>query len=96
MSKTALINDLTTKTGLSKGQVSEVLDALAAVGIDALKAGDEFTIPGLVKISTKAKPATEERMGINPFTKATITIAAKPASKTIKAKPLPALKKAVG
>ena len=96
MSKTQLINDLTTKTGLSKGQVSEVLEALTVAGVDALKAGEEFTIPGLVKISTKVKPATEERQGVNPFTKQPITIAAKPASKAVKARPIPALKKALG
>jgi hypothetical protein len=41
------------------------------------------------------KPATEEREGINPFTKELMTFKAKPASKVVRARPIKALKDAV-
>ena len=42
------------------------------------------------------KPATKQRPGINPFTKEPITIAAKPASKKVRARPVKAIKDVVG
>ncbi|WP_414645576.1 hypothetical protein [Bradyrhizobium sp. 6(2017)] len=41
------------------------------------------------------KPATEARMGVNPFTKEPMQFAAKPASKSVKASPLKVAKDAV-
>jgi nucleoid DNA-binding protein len=37
--------------GLSKRAVAEILDALAILGLDELAEGEDFQIPGLVKIS---------------------------------------------
>jgi DNA-binding protein HU-beta len=51
-----------------------------------------FTIPGLMKLQVVRKPATEEREGINPFTKEPTILKAKPASKQVKIKPVKALK----
>jgi DNA-binding protein HU-beta len=39
--------------------------------------------------------ATKERQGINPFTKEPITIAAKPPSKKVRARPVKAIKDVV-
>jgi len=39
-------------------------------------------------MSVVNKPATEARMGVNPFTKEPMQFAAKPASKSVKASPL--------
>ncbi len=52
-------------------------------------------IPGFVKMSVVNKPATEARMGVNPFTKEPMQFAAKPASKSVKASPLKVAKDAV-
>jgi DNA-binding protein HU-beta len=41
------------------------------------------------------KPATKARQGVNPFTKQPITIPAKPASKSVRARPIKAIKEAV-
>jgi len=51
-----------------------------------------FTIPGLMKLTVVHKPATEEREGINPFTKEPTIFKAKPASGKVKIQPLKALK----
>ena len=63
---------------------------------DLSKAGSGiFTVPGLMRITVKRKPATKARPGINPFTKEPITIKAKPARKVLKARPVKAAKDAV-
>ena len=51
-----------------------------------------FTVPGLMKIFIKNKPATKAKPGKNPFTGEAITIKAKPASRVIKIRPLKSLK----
>ena len=50
--KTAILNEIATKTDLSKKQVSAVLDELAVVIERHIKkrAVGEFTLPGLLKI----------------------------------------------
>ena len=51
-----------------------------------------FSIPGLCKIVVQHKPATKERMGINPFTKEEQVFKAKPARNVVKVRPLKNLK----
>jgi len=80
---------------LTKNDINAVLDGLNAVVIADLKANGTASIPGLVKFKAVQKAATEERPGINPFTKQAVTIPAKPASTKVKASPLKVLKEAV-
>merc|ERR1712045_793533 len=58
MSKGGLADVLATSAELKKGVVSKILDKLAEVGTAEVKKG-VFTIPGLVRIKTKKKPATK-------------------------------------
>ena len=51
-----------------------------------------FTIPGLVKLTVRKKPAVKARKGVNPFTGEEMMFKAKPASKVVKAVPLKAVK----
>lgn len=51
----AAIVDHKTNTGLSKVAVNFVLDTLGEVVHDALKRGDEVTLPGICKISSKLR-----------------------------------------
>lgn len=95
LTKTQVIAELSEQTELSKKQVAAVFDALSSLVAKQLvgrASPGEMTIPGLLKLKTVKKPATKEREGINPFTKEPITIAAKPASKKVKALALKALK----
>ena len=80
---------------MSKEDVKSVIEHLATVGHKVMKESGEFTLPGFAKFSVVVKPATEARMGVNPFTKEPMQFAAKPASKVIKARPLKAAKDAV-
>jgi nucleoid DNA-binding protein len=81
--------------GTTKKQVAAILDALTAVAHAELKTSGLFTLPGFAKFRVIKKPATKARQGINPFTKQPQTFAAKPASKSVRARPIKAIKSAV-
>lgn len=92
--KTQITNDIAENTGLTRKQVTDVLESLSSVIERHLhkKGAGEFVLPGLLKIKTVKKPATKARKGINPFTGEETTFKAKPASIAVKAQPLKKLK----
>jgi nucleoid DNA-binding protein len=98
MTKSAFIEAVTNKLGdgVAKKQVSTVLETMIEVAHKELKKSGSFVLPGFAKFVVVKKPATKERQGINPFTKEPITIAAKPASKKVRARPVKAIKDVVG
>ena len=93
-SKTQILDQIATDTGLTRKQVGAVIDGLGSIigGHLDKKGVGEFVLPGLLKISTVKKPAVKARKGINPFTKEEVTFKAKPASTAVKVRPLKALK----
>jgi nucleoid DNA-binding protein len=95
--KTEILKTLVEKTGVSKKDVTNVLEQLMElIKHDLGKKGPGlFTIPGMVKFKVINKPATKERMGINPQTKEPMLIKAKPARKVVKAQVLKGLKEVV-
>jgi DNA-binding protein HU-beta len=96
ISKSGLVNALVEDCGeLSRKQVKAVLDALADIAHKELKKSGMFTMPGFAKFRVVKKPATKAREGINPFTKEKQTFAAKPASKSVRARAIKAIKDAV-
>jgi DNA-binding protein HU-beta len=72
LTKSQTAAKLSDVTGLSKKQVNEFFDSLAALAYKEAK--NSFTVPGLGKIVLVQRKA---RMGRNPATGATIKIAAK-------------------
>ncbi len=96
LSKSALINAVVEATGdVTRKQVKAIIDALSDVAYKELKKSGVFTLPGFAKFRVVKKPATKARQGINPFTKQPTTFAAKPASKSVRARPIKAIKDAV-
>lgn len=98
MSKSQLINAIVEATAdaeLTRKQVKMVLESLVDVGHKELKKSGLFTVPGFAKFRVIKKPATKARQGINPFTKEPMTFAAKPASKSVRARPIKLVKDAV-
>lgn len=96
MNKTTLINELATNTELSTKQIKAVLDELATT-IERHLTQDgagQFTLPGLLKISTVVKPARPAQQGVpNPFKPGELMdVAAKPASTKVKVTALKKLK----
>ena len=95
MSKSEFINTLAEKTGMNRKQATATLNTLNALAVEQLSTNGELVIPGLVKLNVATRPATQEREGINPFTKQPMVFKAKPARKVVKAHPVKALKDAV-
>jgi len=95
--KSEIFSTIAEDTGLTKKQVSEVFDSLDKVIEKNLssRGPQVFTLPGLCKMTVKKKPATKARPGKNPFTGEDIMIKAKPASKTVRIRPLKNLKEMV-
>ncbi|MEX1666812.1 MULTISPECIES: HU family DNA-binding protein [Zhongshania] len=94
MTKTQILTEIAENTNLTRKQVGEVLEELEVLIERSVKkrALGEFTIPGLMKITTVKKPATKARKGINPFTGEETMFKAKPASVAVKVRPLKKLK----
>ena len=97
MTKSETFAQLATATNLSKKQVGEVFDALGALIKKELgkKGPGVFTLPGLLKLTRKHKPATKAHRGINRFTKLEQDFPAKPAHSVVRARPLKSLKEMV-
>jgi nucleoid DNA-binding protein len=98
LSKSAILQAVTDTIGeeLSRKQVKLVIDTLTAVGHRELKKTGVFVLPGFAKFVVVKKPARPAREGINPFTKEKQKFPAKPASKGVRARPVKAVKDAVG
>jgi DNA-binding protein HU-beta len=96
ISKSALVNAVVEQSGeLTRKQVKTVLETLADIAYKELKKNGIFTMPGFAKFRVVKKPATKARQGINPFTKQPTVFAAKPASKSVRARPIKAIKDAM-
>lgn len=74
MNKSELIEKIAAGAGLSKVDAKKALDATVAAIKDALLAGDKISLVGFGTFAINERPARE---GVNPATKAKITIAAK-------------------
>ena len=97
LSKSALIQSVVESLGedVSRKDVKSVLEALTEIGHKELKKSGLFVLPGFAKFVVVKKPARPARKGINPFTKEPTVFAAKPASKTVRARAIKAIKDAV-
>lgn len=94
LTKTEIIQALADGTGLTKQQVNQLLEEMTrligtSLGPDG---AGSFTLPGLLKIVARVKPAQPERMGTNPFTKQPQLFPAKPETRTVKVTALKGLK----
>ncbi|MEE4190547.1 MAG: HU family DNA-binding protein [Halieaceae bacterium] len=94
MTKSQIVGSIADSTGLNKKQVSEVMDELESLIERSIKKRSigEFTLPGLMKITTVKKPARKARKGINPFTGEETVFKAKPASVAVRVRPLKKMK----
>ncbi len=96
MTKTGILSEISTNTGLSRKQVTAVMDELESIIERHVKkrGPGEFSLPGLLKIKTVKKPAQRARKGVpNPFKPGeTMDVPAKPASVRVRVTPLKKLK----
>ncbi len=94
LTKSQMMTEIATNTGLSRKEVGAVFEELELLIQRSIKKRSlgEFTIPGLMKVTTVKKPARKARKGINPFTGEETVFKAKPASTAVKVRPLKKLK----
>jgi len=94
LTKTEIYTHLSEQTELSKRDVKGIFDELTTLAGKHLgsRGPGQFTIPGLCKMTVKVRPARKARKGVNPFTGEEMTFKAKPKSKTVKIRPVKALK----
>ena len=83
-------------TGLTRKQVVEVLDSFTDVMVKSIKKNGSFNMIGLAKMTLVKKPAVKGgKLVRNPFTGEMVKQKPKPASKTVKIRPMKALKDAL-
>ena len=70
MTKSQIVASVADSTGLTKKQVASVMEEMDTLIERSIKKRSigEFTIPGMMKITTVKKPAKKARKGIIPFT----------------------------
>jgi nucleoid DNA-binding protein len=95
--KGQIYSALADSTGLKRKEVAAIFEEMAGlIKKDLGRRGPGvFTVPGLLKLKVKRKPATKARKGINPFTGEEMMFKAKPARNVVKALPLKTLKEMV-
>lgn len=93
--KSELVTALAADSELDRNSVRAVLSSLEGVIQENLVKAKTFNLHGVCKMIIKKKPATKARKGINPFTGEEMMFKAKPASQTVRIRPLKNLKEAV-
>jgi DNA-binding protein HU-beta len=95
LTQTQLITALAERAELSKPEAKRALAALEEIVLAELGNAEKVRIGGLAQLTVRVKPATKKRQGRNPATGEQITIAAKPASVDLRARPLAKAKAAL-
>jgi nucleoid DNA-binding protein len=90
--RSSTLSHIADSTGITKKDVSTVIDSLKGVVEAHVKAGKIFTLPGVLKVKVTRKPATKARKGVNPFTGQEMMFKAKPARNVVKIQALKSLK----
>lgn len=92
--KSQILNELSVLTGITRKQASSAIEELGGIiGRHIGKNGPGmFVLPGMLKVSTKKKPAVKAGMRKHPITGEMIMGKAKPASVTVRVRALKKLK----
>ena len=88
LTQAQLVTAVAERTQLSKSDAKRALAALDEVVLEELGNAQKVRIGGLVQLTVRVKPAQKPRKGRNPATGEEITVAAKPASVDLRARPL--------
>ena len=95
LTQTQLAAAVADRAEISKAEAKRVLDALDSIVLEELGNAQKVRLGGLVQLTVRVKPAQKARKGRNPATGEEITIAAKPASVDLRARPLAKAKAAL-
>jgi DNA-binding protein HU-beta len=95
LTQAQLVTAVADRADISKAEAKRVLEALDEIVLEQLGNAEKVRIGGIVQLTVRVKPATKKRTGRNPATGEEITIAAKPASVDVRARPLAKAKNAL-
>jgi DNA-binding protein HU-beta len=95
LTQTQLAAAVAERAELGRADAKRALEALEEVVLAEVGNAQKVRLGGLVQLTVRVKPATKKRQGRNPATGETITIAAKPASVDVRARPLAKAKAAL-
>jgi DNA-binding protein HU-beta len=95
LTQSQLVNEVAERADLSRRDAKAALEALENVVLEELANAEKVRIGGVVQLVVRVKEPTKARPGRNPATGEEITIAPKPASVTVRARPLAKAKAAL-
>src|SRR6516165_3844252 len=95
LTQAQLVTAVADKAEMSKAEAKRAVEALEEIVLAELGNAEKVRIGGIVQLTVRVKPATKKRTGRNPATGEEITIAAKPASVDVRARPLAKAKAAL-
>ena len=95
LTQSQMIAAVADRAEMSRAEAKRALDALDDIVLEELGNAQKVRLGGVVQLTVRVKPATKKRTGRNPATGAEITIAAKPASVDVRARPLAKAKAAL-
>jgi DNA-binding protein HU-beta len=95
LTQTQLASAVADRAEISRAEAKRVLGALEEIILEELGNAQKVRIGGLAQLTVRVKPAQKARKGRNPATGEEITIAAKPASVDLRARPLAKAKAAL-
>ena len=95
LTQTQLASAVADRAEISRAEAKRVLGVLEELVLEELGNAQKVRIGGLVQLTVRVKPAQKAREGRNPATGEEITIAAKPASVDLRARPLAKAKAAL-
>jgi nucleoid DNA-binding protein len=95
LTQTQLVNAVAERADLPKSDAKRAIAALEEVVIEQIGNAQKVRLGGLVQLTVRIEPASKARKGRNPATGEEITIAAKPASVDVRARPLAKVKEAL-
>ena len=95
LTQTQLTSAVAERAEISRADAKRVLGVLEEIVLEELGNAQKVRIGGLVQLTVRVKPAQKARKGRNPATGEEITIAAKPASVDLRARPLAKAKAAL-
>ena len=95
LTQTQLASAVADRAEISRAEAKRVLAVLEEIVLEELGNAQKVRIGGLVQLTVRVKPAQKSRNGRNPATGEEITIAAKPASVDLRARPLAKAKAAL-
>ena len=95
LTQTQLASALADRAEITRADAKRLLAVLEELVLEELSNAQKVRIGGLVQLTVRVKPAQKKRPGRNPATGEAITIAAKPASVDLRARPLAKAKAAL-